>query len=534
MDTVLKHNSNKTNNTRLHTHVFCVFMVFALLLIGSLWIFQTVLLETFYKQIKTQSLKDAANVMSESVKEIDVLDMDNMQSIVNETAIKNEISIKVLDCTTSTGTFEPVFSVIADQDNILDVLSGFELFKIYEVTNENGGEFLQPYQRGAYTTFSQIDRHEGYKSDEPFSEWDLNEVPEFVPKRGFKHGSPHFLKLGITQELLMAKLVKRDDGKEFLMLFDSVITPMGSTVKTLGVQLIFQSVIILLIAAISAKLLAKKIADPITNINTSAKKLAAGNYDTEFSGEGYLEVSQLSDTLNYTAKELKESDALKRELISNTSHDLRTPLTMIIGYAEVMRDLPGENTPENVQVIIDEAERLTTLVNDMLDLSKLQSGNTPLEITEFNLTAVTQNIIERMRKLTEKDEFVFNFNSDASVYVKADETKITQVIYNFLSNAVNYSEESRIIDITQKVSGNTVRIEITDHGKGIPKDKLPNIWERYYKIDRTHKRSDVGSGIGLSIVKSVLELHNAKYGVITEQSKGSTFWFELTISNIIK
>jgi len=530
----LKRNKNKKGTQKLHSHIFCIFMVFALMLIASLWVFQTVLLETFYKQIKTQSLKDAANLMTKSIAELDLVDMESIQNIVNEAAIKNEISLKVLDCTTATGSFEPVFSVIADQDNILDILSGFELYRIYEVTAENNGEFLQPYQRGAYTMFTRPSEQEKPDGEDSFSQWDHNIVPEFVPKRGFKHGSPHFLKLGITQEMLLAKIVKRSDGKEFLLLFDSVITPMGSTVKTLNIQLIFQSVIILIIAACSAKILAKKIADPITQINTSAKKLAAGNYDVEFEGDGYLEVSQLAQTLNYTAKELKESDSLKRELISNTSHDLRTPLTMIIGYAEVMRDLPGENTPENVQVIIDEAQRLTTLVNDMLDLSKLQSGTTELQLSEFNITTATQLIIERMKKLTEKDGFTFNFEHDASVFVNADETKISQVIYNFLSNAVNYSNENKEINIKQKLIGNNVRIEVIDHGEGIPKDKLPNIWDRYYKIDKKHKRTDVGSGIGLSIVKSILELHNAKYGVSTHPSKGSTFWFEMPVSDIIK
>ena len=199
---------------------------------------------------------------------------------------------------------------------------------------------------------------------------------------------------------------------------------------------------------------------------------------------------------------------------------------MIIGYAEVMRDLPGENTPENVQVIIDEARRLTTLVNDMLDLSKLQAGT--------DITGVTEDIVERMRKLTEKDGFTFTFEYENPVYVKADETKITQVIYNFLTNAVNYSDERRDIKVLQTVSNKTVRLSFVDHGKGIPKEKLPNIWDRYYKIDSTHKRSHVGSGIGLSIVKSILEKHNARYGVISNTESGSTFWFELPISDEIK
>jgi signal transduction histidine kinase len=510
-------------------------MIFAIILIASLWLFQSILLESFYKQIKTQSLKDTANVIATSLEKLDSTSLKSLHQTINNLAVENEISVTVIDSTSSTSTesFSPVFSVIATQDNVLDMLSGFQLFQIYKSAAENEGEFLQHYQRGAYT-MSVISDKENENSENDFAEWNDDEFPKVESKQSVKHGIPPFFKFGITQELLFAKIVNSNNGHEYLLLFDSIITPVHTTVRTLKIQLIIQSIIILIIAALSAKKLSKKISRPITDINQSAKKLAAGNYDTEFHGDGYLEVSQLADTLNFTARELKQSDSLKRELIANTSHDLRTPLTMIIGYAEVMRDLPGENTPENIQVIIDEASRLTNLVNDMLDLSKLQSGKTKLELSEFNLTKLVEDIVERMRKLTEKDGFDFKFSCDRNVFVKADETKITQVIYNFLTNAVNYSGESREILIEQKVNAGKVRLEFTDHGSGIPKEKLPSIWDRYYKIDNTHKRSQVGSGIGLSIVKSILELHKAKYGVISDSASGSTFWFELPVSDIIK
>ena len=132
-------------------------------------------------------------------------------------------------------------------------------------------------------------------------------------------------------------------------------------------------------------------------------------------------------TLNYAAKELSKVETLRRDLIANVSHDLRTPLTMITGYSEVMRDLPGENTPENVQVIIDEANRLTTLVNDMLDLSKMQSGAQKLSPSFFDLTESVRDILGRYNKLTDYD---IRFTADRDVTVYADELKISQVVYN--------------------------------------------------------------------------------------------------------
>lgn len=509
-------------------------MLFASALLLSLWLFHVVLLEGFYKQIKTQSIKDTANIISNYMKITEENDIEDMAETVSEIASKNEISIKIIDTTSSNSSdfFNPVFSVVSDHDNILSMIRNSELYLIYEKALENDGELTQHYQRGSYTTLintnnKALENTEKRENDfHPF-----NASPhEFLPRKSIKHGAPPFFTKGVIQEILYAKIVQGSGGNQYLLLFDCVVTPINSTVKTLSFLLFVQSVIFLLIAAFAANLVAKRIAKPITDITNSAKHFAAGNLKTRFDGKGYREISELSDTLNYAATELEKSDIIKKELIANTSHDLRTPLTMITGYAEVMRDIPGENTPENVQVIIDEASRLTNLVNDILDLSKIQEGHT-LEKEKFDITELSSQIIDRVRKLTEKDgfEFVFEYDKNASVF--ADKTKISQVIYNFLSNSVNYSGKDKNILIKQTVTNKKVRLEFTDHGKGISKEELPNIWDRYYKIDKSHKRANVGSGIGLSIVKAILELHKAKYGVISNLEKGSTFWFELDISD---
>ncbi|MBQ2488113.1 MAG: two-component sensor histidine kinase, partial [Ruminococcus sp.] len=228
------------------------------------------------------------------------------------------------------------------------------------------------------------------------------------------------------------------------------------------------------------------------------------------------------------------TEKLQQELIANISHDLRTPLTMITGCGEVMRDLPGENTPENIQIIIDEATRLSTLVNDLLDLSKLQSGALQAQKQVFNLTDSVRAILERYSKLVEQEGFDIRFESKEEVFINADELRISQVIYNLVNNAVNHAGEDKTVIITQTVRDKLVRIEVIDHGEGIPADKLPYIWERYYKVDKEHKRGVIGSGLGLSIVKSILDAHKAHYGVRSTQGKGSTFWFEIAYDNVKK
>ena len=217
-------------------------------------------------------------------------------------------------------------------------------------------------------------------------------------------------------------------------------------------------------------------------------------------------------------------EGLRKELLANVSHDLRTPLTMIQGYAEVMRDLPGENTPENVQIIIEETERLTSLVNDLLDLSRLESGAITLERTRFDLTQSIRAILRRYDKLA---SYSFPFEAEEDVFVTADELKISQVVYNLVNNAITYAGEDKTVTLRQTVENGKVRISVSDTGEGIPQDKLKDIWERYYKVDKEHKRAQVGTGLGLSIVKNILELHGGAYGVESEEGKGSTFWFEL-------
>ena len=277
--------------------------------------------------------------------------------------------------------------------------------------------------------------------------------------------------------------------------------------------------------------IAKKISAPIIKINKNARTLATGDYSITFNKDGYSEIAELAETLNYTAKELSKVEELRQELIANISHDLRTPLTMITGYGEVIRDLPGENTPENIQIIIDEAKRLTSLVNNVLDISKLQAGVQTPNLMPFNLTKLIDEIFNRYTKLTEKDSYDITFEKETDVFVNADEIRITQVLYNLLNNAITYTGADKKIIIRQIVKDKKVRIEIIDTGEGISQDDLPYIWDRYYKVTGQHKRAQIGTGLGLSIVKAILKLHNAEFGVNSEIGKGSTFWFELPIIN---
>jgi signal transduction histidine kinase len=283
----------------------------------------------------------------------------------------------------------------------------------------------------------------------------------------------------------------------------------------------------LLLSVLLAIIMARRVSKPIEEISASAAILAKGDYDVHFEGEGFAEIVALSDTLNTTAKELGKVEGLRRELLANVSHDLRTPLALIYSYAEMMHDFPDEITPEQPGTIMEETRRLTTLVNDVLDISKLESDMETLNREEFSFTESIADAVTRMNELLSGDNFHIAFTRDSDVIVNADEAKISRAFYNLLINAVNYSGDSREVSVAQTLENGFVRVSIADYGEGIAEDELPFIWDRYYKSGKKHRRAVTGTGLGLSIAKKIIELHGGRYGVSSEAGKGSMFWFEI-------
>lgn len=318
-----------------------------------------------------------------------------------------------------------------------------------------------------------------------------------------------------------------EDGNKISLTFYAMVTPVDATVSTLQIQLFIITVIMVILATILAVIISKRISKPIEKINQSAKTLAMGNYEIEFHGKGFLEIKELSDTLNTAAKELSKVEGLRRELMANISHDLRTPLALIYSYAEMMHDFPQEITPEQSQIIMDETKRLTSLVNDVLDISNIETGIEKLNKTNYNLTESLEKTINRIDKLVKNEGYQLDFVNDEEVYLLADEVKITQAFYNLLLNAITHCGYDKTVIVKQSIKGNIVRIEVIDHGEGISQSDLPHIWDRYYKVDKKHKRPIMGTGLGLSIVKKVIEMHDGEYGAESEVGKGSIFWFQL-------
>ncbi len=321
-------------------------------------------------------------------------------------------------------------------------------------------------------------------------------------------------------------------GHEIVLYLFSPLYPVESTISILTNQLFTVTILSLVIASIIGIILARRISKPIDNISKTAKRLAKGEFGIIFNGGHYSEIINLADTLTYTSMELEKAARLQTDLIANVSHDIRTPLTMVKSYAEMIRDLSGDNPVKrdaHLQVIIDEADRLNVLVNDMLVMSRMQSGVTVLEKHTFSIKDATETILQSYGVFIEQEGYTIIFNCPEDIKINADEVKIKQVIYNLLNNAVKYCGIDRTVYVSAVKKSGKLRFEVTDHGMGIEPEELEHIWDRYYKASTNHVRTTNGSGLGLSIVKNILILHKAEFGVNSEVGHGSTFWFELKI-----
>jgi Signal transduction histidine kinase len=518
--------AKKANHISVKWKIFLFLLGFCGVLLVLLWLSQVVFLDNFYKSIKVNEIKTAASTIEKNI------DSESISSIVSSISVNNDICIEVLS---STG--EVLYSSHVLKDCVIHNNSRFsDENPGSSGIDKNDGETYQYYKHNETDNTTVVPDAAAGTTDGSAATTDpATTTPDSTLKPDQKEPIPD--KIAREKEnIIYTKSIKDANNNDVTLVLNSVVSPVNATVNTLRVQLYYITAFMILFSVILALIIAKWISKPIEAINDSAKILATGDYNTRFEGRGYREIAELSNTLNYTAKELSKVEGLRKELIANISHDLRTPLTLISGYAEAMRDLPDENNSENAQIIVDETKRLTTLVNDVMDISKLQSGSCNIEPQCYDLTSSISETVNRMNKLMEKDGYTISFKSDQNVNVIADETRISQVFYNLLINAINYTGSDKKVFVTQRIYNNPedsdsewVKIEVADTGEGISEEDLSYIWERYYKVDKTHKRAVTGTGLGLSIVRNIISMHQGDCGVTSKINEGSVFWFSLKI-----
>ena len=458
----------KKKKNSINHQILKYFLIFSIIILGTLWLFQFLLFNSFYKNQKINDIKVVANKIYKNQNN------ENFEKIMNDIAFDKSVCIEITNQNYNIITSSDYFGkgcIVSPQSTYrykFDFISSNQKTKAYTLTNE------------------QFD----------------------------------------NETLIYA--MKLDNNKYAFI--NSTLEPIDGITFLIRKQLIVITILSLIISYILAYLMSKHLSKPIQEISQSAKELAKGNYQTKFKNHNILEIQELANTLNYAQQEIGKAEELRRALMANVSHDLKTPLTMIKAYAEIAKDL-HQNNPEkqmeDMDTIISETNRLTILVDDILTLSKMESMKEELEIEKFDLIALINDIISGYKILQETEKYQFKFiHKDKEIWISADKKRLNQVIYNLVNNAINYTGKDNTVTIRITKNEN-VLVEIKDTGNGIQEEEIPYIWDKYYKNKKKHKRNRIGTGLGLSIVKKILEEHHYPYGVNSTTGKGTTFYFEI-------
>ena len=464
----------------LKTYVWTYFMFFVLFVLVLLWLFQYFFLPKYYRSAR---IRTAANSAESVINSYNSSELEEARSYARQTAFNNNMFVMICD--------------------------------------ESGKELIMENNMGNFSFFSK-DKSKNYgKTIYRFrSELENSDEDSLTT---IKHSD----EFG-AEEIFYCKRFSDSEGSTMYVFIEAPVEPIDSTVSIIREQLVYITIILFELAFIVTVLISARVARPIEKLTETAQKFGEGDYEVEFSAEGYREIEELATVLDDARNEVKKVTDLRKDLIANISHDLRTPLTMVKAYAEMIRDLSGDDPvkrEKHCQIIIDEADRLSNLVNSILELSKLESSNMELNKTDYSIHEQIEDVLKRYTLMIEQNGYDIAFEPDDDRTICADREKIAQVLYNFVNNAINYSGEKKRIRIKQINRPGIVRIEVTDNGQGIAKDKLSQVFDRYYRGGKV-RRETVGTGLGLSICKEILKMHEFAFGVISEEGSGSTFWFE--------
>ena len=340
----------------------------------------------------------------------------------------------------------------------------------------------------------------------------------------FEEGSLYkIVQIGSTRQMLVGQLSA--DGK-YGIIVSTGMAQIATAAEVLRSILWPVALILLVLDLLFAMLFSRWFTRPVQQLSSGAKEIAAGNYDIQLPVVHHDEIGQLAEDFNHMAAEVKRSAQLEKDILANVSHDLRTPLTLIKGYAETVRDLTGtdaEKRTEQCNIIVDETDRLSALVNSVMELSKVKSGAEKPNLIDFDMGELCFEVAGRYDALCDQNHWHLELQADEAAPVRADPAMMERVLHNLLGNAFHHIGADGQVMLRVLPQADGCRVEIEDHGPGIPPEDLPYIFDRYYRARQ--ESGKVGTGLGLSITKAILQQHGFAFGVNSAIGQGSTFWF---------
>ena len=459
----------KLKTRSLRANLLIYFLIFSAIILGFLYFFQFLFFNTYFKMNQNKVLKETITLIEKNIED------ENAKNIIDDISLNNEVCIQIIE-NNELVYYSDYYKNCAGKDN---------------------------------TAISVI-RNNFINSDEKYLKL------EFVNT------------VYNNKSLVYGKKINNDT----YVLANLSLKPMDRSINLLKGQLFIVTIIVLILSLIISYYFSRRIADPILKINLTAKKLAKKGEKIKFTCDSeVLELKELASTLNEAARELEKTEELRKEFLANISHDLKTPLTMIEAYASSAKDLNYNNKKKrerDLNIIIDEAERLNTLVNDILLLSKMESGTSKLKLEKINIKKEIEIILERFA-IYKNEGYTFEFNETKNYIIEADKKGIERVIYNLINNAINYTGDDKKIKVAFEEENNYLKVKIIDTGKGISEEDKKLVWNKYFRINKRHRRTTVGTGLGLSIVKEILEKHHFEYGIESKTNKGTCFYFKCKI-----
>lgn len=321
------------------------------------------------------------------------------------------------------------------------------------------------------------------------------------------------------------------DAPNYVVRFHIDITQMRSALEMIYLEIILVCLVAILIAVIAVYYTTTRMTRPFMEINQTVQKYSKGDYNIRIPISSTEEATQLAVSFNVMADQLKDLEATRRSFVANVSHELRSPLTSMKGFLEAMQD--GTISPDDYEkyigIVLSETRRMAAMVNDLLDLARIESGRTALKLEIFDINElIRRTLLTFEARIYEKSIEVEVKFAQEQYFVEADNTQIGQVLRNIIDNAIKYSPDGSRLRIATYAMRREVYVSVADSGQGIPQEDIPHVFDRFYKVEKAHTPTkQSGTGLGLSIVKRIIDQHNQTITLTSARGKGSTFTFTL-------
>ena len=513
-------------------------ILFFLLMIGTILLsclFNSMFLERYYVSDRKNALiRVYTDLQNASVK--DLLQSDDFDISLRQSLRQGNVSLLVMD----SGTRK--VKVWSADESVMEDRLYANIFGITPVMEEKEQEKETGGNRG---------RRENGENEEQGQYEEDGYISNYVIVRILEQEQPYTINVvldrrGGTRSLEMWGPL----GESSFFLLRSPLEDIRSSAAAANRFFGYVGVGLAVAGAILAWWLSRLITAPIRQLTEISDRMKSLDFSAKYEGRGRTELDLLGRNMNEVSQKLEETisalrtanndlrrdldrrnreEEMRREFLSNVTHELKTPIALVRGYAEGLQDGIADD-PENrafyLETIVEESDRMNNIVQKVLQLNQLEFGDGSVSMERFDITALISNYLENASILAQKNGLTVQFEQKDPLFVWGDPFLIQEVFQNYYSNALNHADGEKVIDIRCEPAGDLVRVTVFNTGNPIPEKSLPHIWEKFYKVDKARTRAYGGSGVGLSIVKAIMDLHNRDYGVENYEN-GVAFWFEL-------